>query len=305
MLNASVLPSPPQAARPRGWAVCLGTASLLVLGGCTRLQVRLGWKMHLDKVPITSMQASLPKGPGIAPGEKSRLVVVLTEPDGKTLQTEGAGHGKVLWKDLKVTASVVTANQKGTVFLPVDPRISDGKVAHVTVTVPSHPDLRAELDIPLRYDYKFSANFSGSSGSSGFNGSDGLDGTSGTPGSLDPNNPSAGGDGSNGTDGSNGQDGGSGGDAPPVQILVALRAGSRPLLQVSVSAAGQQKLYLVDPQGGSLTVSADGGSGGSGGKADGEDEDAPGELGHRTGTMGATAPMDGLAGMGRRGRAEA
>jgi hypothetical protein len=69
--------------------------SLLALGGCTRLQVRLGWKMHLDKVPITSMQASLPKGPGIAPGEKSPLVVVLTEPDGKTLQTEGAGHGKV------------------------------------------------------------------------------------------------------------------------------------------------------------------------------------------------------------------
>jgi hypothetical protein len=46
--------------------------SLLVLGGCTRLQVKLGWKMHLDKVPITSMQASLPKGPGIAPGQRSR-----------------------------------------------------------------------------------------------------------------------------------------------------------------------------------------------------------------------------------------
>ena len=40
--------------------------------------------MHVDKAPITSMQASLPKGPDIAPGEKSPLVVVLTEPDGKT-----------------------------------------------------------------------------------------------------------------------------------------------------------------------------------------------------------------------------
>jgi hypothetical protein len=263
---ASVLRTSLQSAQRPVWTACLGMVSLLALGGCTRLQVRLGWKMHLDKVPITSMQASLPKGPGIAPGEKSPLVVVLTEPDGKTLQTEGAGHGKVLWKDLTITASVVTANKKGVVLLPVDPRISDGKVAHVTITVPSHPDLRAELDIPLRYDYKFNANFSGSTGSSGLNGSDGMDGTSGTAGSIDPNNPSAGGDGSNGTDGSNGQDGGSGGDAPPVQIRVALRAGSHPLLQVSVSAAGTQKWYLVDPQGGSLTVKADGGSGGSGGK---------------------------------------
>jgi hypothetical protein len=81
-------------------------------------------------------------------------------------------------------------------------------VAHVTVTVPSHPDLRAELDIPITYDYNFISNFPGSSGSSGLNGSDGLDGMSGSMGSTDPNNPSPGGNGSNGNDGSNGQDGG-------------------------------------------------------------------------------------------------
>jgi len=65
--------------------------------------------------------------------------------------------------------------------------------------------------------------------------------------SMDP--PSAGGDGSYGTDGSNGQDGGAGGDAPSVQIHVALRSARHPLLQVSVFAAGKQKLYLVDSQG--------------------------------------------------------
>jgi hypothetical protein len=245
----------------------VGMASLLALSGCTPLKVRLGWKVYLDKTPVASIAASLPKGPGIAPGEKSPLVVVVTQPDGKVLQTEGKGGGKVLWKDLKVTASVVTANQKGIVSLPKDPRISDGKIAHVTVAVPSHPDVRAaELDIPLRYNYKFISNFSGSSGTSGFNGSNGMDGTSGSMGSTDPNSPSAGGDGGNGSDGSNGQDGGSGGDAPPVQVRVALRSGSHPLLQVGVSAAGHEKLYLVDPQGGSLTVKADGGPGGSGGK---------------------------------------
>jgi hypothetical protein len=41
----------PQAARRTRWAACLGMVSLLVLGGCTRLQVKLGRKMHLDKSP--------------------------------------------------------------------------------------------------------------------------------------------------------------------------------------------------------------------------------------------------------------
>jgi len=43
-----------------------------------------------------------------------------------------------------------------------------------------------------------------------------------------------------------------------VKVQVTLRSGSHPLLQASVSAAGHQRLYLVDPQGGSLTVKADG-----------------------------------------------
>jgi len=238
--------------------------------------------------PITSIAVTLPKAPGIAPGEKSPLVVVVTEPGGKVLQTEGQGQGKVLWKDLRVTATVVAVNQKGVVSLPRDPRISDGKIAHVTISVPSHPDLpAAELDIPLRYDYKFTSNFSGSSGSSGFNGSDGLDGMSGSMGSIDPDNPSPGGNGTNGSNGSDGQDGGPGGDAPPVQVQVTLRSGSHPLLQVSVSAAGHQKLYLVDPQGGSLTIRADGGSGGSGGKGGRGGRGGSGGIGTPNGSSGS------------------
>jgi hypothetical protein len=285
------------------WLAGLALASLLALSGCTPIQVRLGWKVYLDKTPIASMQASLPKGPGIAPGEKSPLVASFTEPDGKVLVTEGQGQGKVFWKDLKVTPSVVTANQKGILSLPRDPRISDGKVAHITITAPSHPDLHADLDIPIRYNYKFASNFSGSSGSSGLNGSDGLDGTSGSMGSMDPNNPSAGGEGTSGSDGSNGQDGGQGGDASPVQIRVALRSGSHPLLQVSVTAAGQQKFYLVDPQGGLLTVKADGGPGGSGGKGGRGGRGGSGGMGLPTGRSGSDGAsgrngFDGSSGRG-------
>jgi hypothetical protein len=287
----------------RNWAAFGVGASLLLLGGCAALKVKLGLRVYLEKTPVASIKASLPNGLGIAPGEKSPLVVVVTEPDGKTLQTEGKGGGKVLWQDLTVTATVVTVNQKGVLTLAKDPRKSDGKVGHVTITVPSHPGVSADLDIPVRYNYKFISNFSGSSGSSGLNGTDGISGTSGSMGSIDPNNPSPGGDGSNGTDGSNGQDGGNGGDAPPVQIRMTLRAGSHPLLQVAVSAAGHERFYLVDPQGGSLTVTADGGAGGSGGKGGSGGRGGMGGSGTPSGSNGRDGSdgrngWDGSAGKG-------
>ena len=278
------------------WAARLALASVLVLSGCASIQVHLGMKIYLDKTPLASMQASLPKGPGIGPGEKSPLVVTFAGPDGKVLTTEGQGQGKVMWKDVTVTATVVTANNKGILTLPKDPRISDGKVPHVTITVPSHPDLRADLDIPIRYDEKYVSNFSGSPGTDGTNGTDGMDGTSGSMGSMDPNNPSAGGDGGNGTDGSNGSDGGDGGNAPPVQVRMALQAGNHPLLQVSVSAAGHQKFYLVDPQGGSLTVRADGGAGGSGGRGGRGGHGGSGGMGSPSGNSGSDG-SDGRSGL--------
>jgi hypothetical protein len=267
---------------------CLGLASVLALCGCSSVQVKLGTRVSLVKTPIVSMEASLPNDPGIVPGTKSPLVVAVTGADGKVLMTEGKGKGKVLWKDLTVAASVVSVNKKGIVSLPKDPRVSDGKMGHVSITAPSHPGISAELDIPLRYDYNFVSNFSGSSGSSGFNGTDGTSGMSGSMGSMDPNNPSPGGNGSNGGDGSNGQDGGAGGDAPSVQVQVALRSGSNPLLQMGVSAAGhKERFYLVDPQGGSLTVKAEGGAGGSGGKGGSGGRGGSGGMGTPSGMSGS------------------
>ena len=284
-------------------AVCLAVTSLLALSGCTSVKVKLGMRIYIANTPVTSMQAHLPNGPAIAPGEKSPLVVQFTQPDGKILVTEGQGKGKVLWQDITVTPTVVTANNKGIVTLAHDPRVSDGKTAHVSITVPSHPDLHAELDIPITYDYNFVSNFSGSKGSDGLNGTDGTNGMSGSMGSTDPNNPSAGGDGGNGTDGSDGQDGGNGGSAPPVQIRVTLRPGAHPLLQASVTAAGKQRLYLVDPAGGALTVKADGGPGGSGGRGGRGGQGGSGGIGIPNGSNGNSGSdgrngFDGLPGRG-------
>ena len=215
-INSSRVSHLTRARLARCVASLFALGALVALAGCAAVKVKLGMRVYLAKVQVTSMQAHLINGPAIAPGEKSPLIAQFTQPDGKILVTEGQGKGKVLWQDLTVTPTLVTADQKGNLTLPRDPRVSDGKVAHVAITVPSHPDLRAEFDIPITYDYNFVSNFSGAAGSNGFNGTDGMAGSSGSMGSTDPNNPSPGGNGGNGTDGGNGQDGGNGGVSLPL-----------------------------------------------------------------------------------------
>lgn len=277
----------------KGIFASLVLASVLPFTGCSSIKVKLGMRVDLAKLPVTTMEAALPTGPAIAPGESSPLVVTFTQPDGTILTTEGKGKGKVLWNQITVAPSVVTVNKKGVLSLPRDPRVSDGKTGHVDVTVASHPDLHAALDVPLTYQYAFKSAYTGASGSNGFNGTDGSSGMDGSAGSMDPNNPSAGGDGGaggNGTDGTNGTDGG---DGPAVQVRMTLRPGAQPLLQFGVTAAGhKERFYLVDPEGGTLSVTSEGGNGGSGGKGGAAGRGGSGGIGTPNGNSG----MDGLAG---------
>jgi hypothetical protein len=271
----------------------------LVLTGCNTIQVKLGLKVHIDKLPIASMDATLPNGPAIAPGESTPLVATFTEPTGKVFTTEGKGKGKILWTDLHVDTSVVTVNKKGILTLAHDPRLSEGKTGHVVITVPSHPTLKSEVDVPLTYAYPFTSRFAGADGSNGSSGFNGTDGTSGSSGSTDPNNPSPGGNGGNGGDGTDGGNGGDGSNGPAVTVVVTLRPGSKPLLEIGVTASGhKQRLYLVDPQGGSLTVSSVGGSGGSGGKGGSAGRGGAGGIGTPNGSNGSDghAGNDGRAG---------
>jgi len=286
------------------FAVCLGLVLLVALTGCNSIKVKLGMRISLAKTPVSSMEVSQYQHPGIGPGEKSSLVATFTQPDGKILVTEGKGKGKVLWKDLAVVATVVSVNKKGVLTLPRDPRVSDGKTGHVSITVPSHPGVSAELDIPLRYNYNFVSTFAGSSGMNGTDGTNGTDGMSGSMGSLDPNNPSAGGDGTNGSNGTDGTNGWDGGPGPAVQVRVALRAGSHPLLQVGVTSAGhKERFYLVDPQGGSMTVNSDGGAGGTGGKGGSGGRGGSGGIGSPNGSNGSdgSSGHDGSSGSDGRG----
>lgn len=259
-MRGMTVPVPARVAR------CMAMMLMCGLCGCAGLQVKLGWKVSLEKTQVVSMAPELVNGPAEVPGAKQKMIVSFKGADGKEYVTEGAGHGKVMWRDLALSSTVVQVSKKGTVSLSADPRVSDKQTGKVELSVKAQPAIRAELAVPVRYDAAFSAIYAGPSGSSGMNGSDGTAGSSGSPGSTDPDHPSAGGDGGNGTNGSDGTDGGNGGDGPDVTVQVRYRTKSK-LLQVSVSAdRGTPRYFLVDPNGGSLTVRSDGGAGGSGGR---------------------------------------
>jgi len=212
--------------RKSKFAAACALAVLFAAAGCSGMKVKVGMKVPLNQTTVSAIQVSLPKGPAMAPGEHSPLLVQLTQPDGKVLVTEGVSQGKVMWKDLRVDADIVTASDNGMLILNADPRVSEDQIPHVTVTVPSHPGLRADLDIPLRYDFKYTANFSGSNV---------IDGTSSS-------------------------------DGHPVQLRVRLRQADHRLLQVSLRSGGTEDYYLIDPKGGSLMVRSDAGSGVWGGQ---------------------------------------
>lgn len=274
------------------------------LSSCSAVKVKLGMRVDLTKVDVASIDARLANAPGVAPGQKAPLIVTVTQTDGKQLQTEGAGSGKVMWKDLQTTAQVVTFDNKGNVHLAADPRASDGKTGSVEITVPSHPAVKAaDLEIPFRYNVAFKANFSGADGFPGIDGTNGSDGAMGSPGSIDPNNPSPGGNGGDGSNGTDGGNGGPGGDAPPVTVRATLQTGAHPLIQFAVSAPGKMKYFLVDPNGGSLTVMANGGQGGRAGQGGRGGSGGSGGIGTPNGSSGSSGMngSDGVAGSDGRG----
>jgi hypothetical protein len=249
--------------------VCLVFLGIVALGGCESIEVGLGMRMRLDKVPVTALSATLSPDPGLAPGKSGRLIITATTSDAKQLVTVGAGHGNVLFDSFTFVASTVTMNKSGVVSLSADPRVGEGAMPHIQIAVVGHPDVTADLSIPVRYDVAFIANFAGRTGLKGIDGSDGFAGSSGSNGTIDFTNPSAGpsagGQGGNGTNGEDGRDGDSGQPGEEVHVWMTLKGGDHPLLQVRAASSQHARLFLIDPNGGSLTVDTSGGEGGAGG----------------------------------------
>lgn len=268
----------------------------LTLTGCSSIGVAIGTRMRLDRVPVTSLSASLTSPGGLQPGQAAQLVIVATTADGKRFTTVGAGQGKVLFDSFTFQSSVAQVNPEGEVSLPADARLSDGRLPHLRIQVIGHPEVTADLDIPVRYDGPFLARFWGERGTAGADGRDGHDGMDGSPGSADPARPSPGGSGSPGGNGQHGQDGGAGEPGSAVQVWLTHRPGPRPLLQALVTSGAQQGFYLLDPQGGTLTVETHGGAGGPGGTGGRGGRGGQGGEGSPRGSQGP----DGMPGLGGR-----
>jgi hypothetical protein len=281
------------------------TACVLpLLVGCSAVGEFLGVRVRLEKLQVTAVSASLvnkrdhSQVSALGPGQSMSLVISATTQDGKQYPTVGVGRGKVAFDNYTIQATIVQVNKRGTVSLSSDPRVSEGRVAHLHIVPTAHPELAADLDIPFRYDIPFTANYSGADGHDGLSGNDGLDGSSGTdgfPGTIDPTTgalgaPGPGGNGSDGQNGGAGQDGGDGSAAGNVNAWIRLEPGPKPLLQIKVVSGTRQSFYLVDPNGGSLEILANGGAGGRGGS---------GGRGGRGGRGGSGSPsgLDGQNGL--------
>ena len=262
-----------------GLAAPIPTLLSTLLIGCSPLAVSLGLRVRLDQVPVTSVSVALVDKHGapvaaLGPGQSARLVVVATASDGKQYASVGAGHGKVAMDNYTIAAAVVTVDKRDSVSLSPDPRASHGKVGHLHIVPVAHPNVAADIDIPVRYDIAYSADFSGADGLNGSDGLPGIDGWAGADGTPPTTDPTTGavtsqGVGGNGMGGSNGGDGGNGADGSPgqaVHVWVRMESGTKPLLQVKLDGGGHQSYYLIDPNGGSLKISDNGGRGGRAGQ---------------------------------------
>ena len=282
------------------------------LAACAPIAEKLGLRVRLDAVSVTAVSAHLTAGrdhsplSALGPGQSAQLVIVATDRDGKQWTTVGAGHGNVSFDSYAITTDLVQLSRNGRVSMPADPHASEGRVGHIRIAPLSHPGAVAELDIPVRYDLGFVADFSGAAGANGADGLagyDGIAGADGAPATVDPVTGRLGtqGPGGSGSSGGNGGPGSNGRDGSPgekVQVWMKRAPGTPTRLRVKVAGNTKTLFFLVDPNGGSLRILANGGRGGRGGMGGRGGHGGSGGNGFPPGPSGS----EGIAGFdGRRG----
>jgi hypothetical protein len=214
--------------------------------GCIALSKAFGWAVDLEGKQVASIEA-LPLSP-LCPGSTSQLAVKVTLADGGVLYTQGKGGGKLLWESFQFSSRHAWVSDEGVISLSENPRMYWLEPPMVRIEARDHPGQFADVLVPVTYRCAFVADFSGKHGSDGSSGSDAE--TSGRAGDS----------GSNGQDGQNGRN-------LVVRISTTTQLEERPLLQVHAQVRGESnhRFVLIDPDGGSLVITARGGNGGHGG----------------------------------------
>jgi hypothetical protein len=206
---------------------------------------------RLDDVPVVDVSLRLAEGTGVCPGARPELILSVVTADAKRLVTRGAGGGNLDFGAFRFESTLGSV-QDGRLLVPADPREIQVSTLTVRATPLGHPRRATTLDVPIHYACRFVAEFSARDGDSG------IDGTAGQGGS----------NAAHGACGQDGQDGARGADARPleVQVRAVQRPGTaHPLAELSVRRDNDERVYVVDPEGGWITIRAEGGAGGKGG----------------------------------------
>lgn len=212
---------------------------------------------------FTSLELRSRSLTGISPGQSIDIGIIVKTDKDKEYRTpnfpEEGSFRSIEWDRFGVEVEGGTfANGRVT----ISNNLADIKQYQVKVRAYflKNPELKHELILNLDFKGEMLADFSGTPGKAGRNGQNGQRGDNGSS-STSPRDGGNGGQGGNGSDGGQGQD---------IEVFAKMKPDpilKKDLLEVRVKSksTGTEQVYFVDPAGGKLKVSADGGAGGYGG----------------------------------------
>jgi hypothetical protein len=212
----------------------------------------------------SSLEIKYPETPNIALGQKIPIGIVAMTDKGKEFKTPGFLAPGLLktaeWADFTIAVTGGTFSEGA---VTISSNLSEIKNYEVKITASSvkNPEVKTELIIKLNFKGTTVAAFDGVYGKGGRQGAMGAKG----PNAVTSSDQA----GAAGMGGPGGQ-GGNGGPGQNIEVYAKLQFDARlnkEMLYVLVKSktSGQQQLFLVDPDGGKIIVTANGGEGGSGG----------------------------------------
>lgn len=222
-----------------------------------------GKESSLQDKTVKDISMMATEKPALAPGSTFEIGMTAVLEDGKEMKTTGLADGKVKWGNYVVTVTGGTFSN-GTVTINYDPRKIPGYKVSVKCALFKDTTRFKTMDWSLNFVASYVANFDGKRGDAGKYGAKGQTGANGA------NDPKGrGGDGQKGGQGETGGQGENGRNGESVEVYVTAfqDINGVTLLKVYCKSKNSDKeeFFIVNPAGGSVTITARGGKGGDGG----------------------------------------
>ena len=202
--------------------------------------------------------------PGIAPGQRIAIGIIAKTTKDKEYRTPGfpedGSFRTIEWNRFKVEVEGgIFAD--GKVMISSNPSEIKNHQVKIKASFLKNPEIASELVLEIDYKGETFADFSGTPGKYGQSGQNGVRGNNAVTSSDRCSSGGNGGQGGNGGDGGQGQD---------LEVYAKMKYNEelkKELLEVRVKSltTNKEQMYWVDPNGGSIKISADGGIGGAGG----------------------------------------